>query len=112
MTTQKNNLNIQLFFSSLNGIDSINNYSTKIYNLLDGGKDEKITKVKNIILSMIKILDSNIKDIQLLSIRKGEKETIKFISIVNKNNVKNFPEELSTGTINFIDLLLKVIYSK
>jgi|GEM_PF-1833608 len=91
---------------SFEGMNSINFYLTLIYQHSKKTPEE----IKKNLLSFIKCCDQNIKEVLINFVEsEGNRFQADFTGIVTRNGIINFPEELSIGTITFIDIMLKIL---
>ena len=91
---------------SFEGLDSINFHLTSIYQYTQKTPEE----IKKILLSFVNCCDQNVKEVLVNFVEsEGNRFQANFIGIVTRNGITNFPEELSIGTITFIDIMLKIL---
>ena len=91
---------------SFEGMDSINFHLTSIYQYTQKTPEE----IKKILLSFVNCCDQNVKEVLVNFVEsEGNRFQANFIGIVTRNGITNFPEELSIGTITFIDIMLKIL---
>lgn len=100
------NFKFPFLLNNNSGIKSIN---TNLKNIYASGKINK-NQIKEFLLLLITNVDPNIQDIEIyFGDKQKNKNEVIFKSIINRNGIKNFPDELSLGTISYLELMLQIL---